>query len=287
MNGFRLFVLLCMVCCACISGYHYTVQAGGKEDTMQKPDAGDGGVLSAHEVAITVIYDNRAFIDGCEAAWGFSCLVTGAERCVLFDTGGDGEILMRNMDRVGIDPDTVDVIVLSHAHWDHTGGLERFLEANGDVEIVSPIGFTGELRKMAPDPEDRIIEPSGWLEICGGLYSTGELGRAIPEQSLVVRTDRGLIVITGCAHPGIVEILKHVEKRFDEDILFVMGGFHLMNESTGGLGRIIDDFRTLRVEYAAPCHCSGDKAIALFAEEYGDHFVEIGAGRKLMPGDFE
>ena len=121
----------------------------------------ESAVLPAHDVTITVIYDNRVFTDMCEAAWGFSCLVSGAERCVLFDTGGDGEMLMRNMGRLGIDPDSIDVVVLSHAHWDHTGGLGHLLEANGAVTILSPEGFAGQAREIAA--EGNVVTPfSQW-----------------------------------------------------------------------------------------------------------------------------
>ena len=278
-------VILGAAVCAAASGI--TGPMAGGSEMMETNESAGGAALPAADVAVAVLYDNRAFAGGCEPAWGFSCLVTGAEKSILFDTGGDGRILLENMGRLGVDPDTVDVIVLSHAHWDHTGGADEVLERGGDVTIVSPPGFAEAMREACAGTGSRVVSADDWLEVCRGVHSTGTWGRTIPEQSLVVRTDRGLIVITGCAHPGIIGILERVRARFDDRILLVMGGFHLLEESEDGLEGIVDGFRAMRVSYAAPCHCSGDRAIEFFAGEYGDRFIAIGAGKRIAAGDLE
>ena len=81
-----------------------------------------------HEMAITVIYDNNPYKEGLETAWGFAASITGTEKTILFDTGGDGSILLNNMQKLAIDPNGIDTVVLSHIHPDHTGGLNSFLE---------------------------------------------------------------------------------------------------------------------------------------------------------------
>lgn len=287
MSVFHTVLILCICSGMAVSGPQALKSNRREDEAMLKSDFSTDPVIRSDDVTISVFYDNRPYAEGCEPAWGFSCLVTGSERSVLFDTGGDGDILLKNMKRLGLEPDSADVVVLSHAHWDHTGGLKNVLERNGDVTIVSPSDFVDSVRGIMQESEGRIIAASDHLSICNGVYSTGEMGGSIPEQSLVVRTDRGLVVITGCAHPGIVKILDRVREMFDENILLVMGGFHLINKSEDDLREIIDRFRALGVAYAAPCHCSGDRAIEAFAADYGDHFIKIGAGVVISLGDLE
>ncbi|MCK4428210.1 MAG: MBL fold metallo-hydrolase, partial [candidate division Zixibacteria bacterium] len=92
-------------------------------------------------------------------------------------------------------------------------------------------------------------------------------------------TEKGLVVITGCAHPGIVEILREAKKITNEDIYLVLGGFHLGGVGDSKLRDIIKSFRELGVKKAAPCHCSGDRTRELFKEEYGDDFIANGVGK--------
>ncbi len=287
MSIFRTALILCICCGVDVSGRGAPMSGREKDEAMRERDFSTDPVVRSDDVTIAVLYDNRRYAEGCRPAWGFSCLVTGPEKTVLFDTGGDGDILLQNMKRLGLEPEAVDAVVLSHAHWDHTGGLKRVVEGNGGVTVVSPSDFVDSAREIIPGSGERITTASDRLSICSGVYSTGEMGRSIPEQSLIIRTDRGLVVITGCAHYGIVKILDRVREMFDEDILLVMGGFHLMNESENALREIIDRFRALGVAYAAPCHCSGDRAIESFAAEYGDRFIGIGVGIVLDLRDLE
>jgi 7,8-dihydropterin-6-yl-methyl-4-(beta-D-ribofuranosyl)aminobenzene 5'-phosphate synthase len=115
--------------------------------------------------------------------------------------------------------------------------------------------------------------------ICKGVYSTGVLGSLIKEQALMISTGRGLIVITGCAHPGIVHILQAAKEIIEDKILLVMGGFHLGAMGKAQLKEIIGNFRELGVERAGPCHCTGDLARRMFKEEYGKDFLDVGVGR--------
>jgi 7,8-dihydropterin-6-yl-methyl-4-(beta-D-ribofuranosyl)aminobenzene 5'-phosphate synthase len=116
-------------------------------------------------------------------------------------------------------------------------------------------------------------------EICDGVYTTGELGAGIKEQSLIVHTTQGMIVMTGCAHPGIVAILKRARDLIKDDILLVMGGFHLGAAGQGDLEKIILSFRSMGVKFVGPCHCTGDLARRMFKEDYGDSYMRLGVGR--------
>jgi len=248
------------------------------EDTLRKvksmtDDRGD--------IRVSVIYDNRAYTEGFEPAWGFSCLVSGIGKTILFDTGGDGSILLRNMESLRIDPKEIDIIVLSHNHWDHTGGLESYLEQHGDVTLFVPSSFPPHFRKGVERFGAEIVDVTGPVEICDGVHSTGELGGRIEEQSLIVRTSEGLVVITGCAHPGIVKIVKKAKEVVDDEVLLVIGGFHLGGASKRHLEEIISSFKDLNVRYVAPCHCTGEDAIDTFKDEYEEHFIDVGAGKVL------
>ncbi len=164
--------------------------------------------ISADSVTITILYDNIPYDDGYTTSGGFACLVEIPGAVILFDSGGHGSILLKNMARLGVTPGAVDAVVLSHEHWDHTGGLDGFLDSNPEVQVYIPSTFSGESRgvlsKRGIEPID-LLEPR---EIVPGVRSCGVMGEAIPEQSISISTDRGPIVITGCAHPGIAEITK-------------------------------------------------------------------------------
>ncbi len=241
------------------------------------------GALSMAEerMIVTLVYDNNPSVEGLKTGWGFSCLVEGCQKTILFDTGGDSETLLYNMEKLGIDPTQVEVVFLSHIHGDHTGGLEGFLKRNSRVEVFLlpsfPSGFKREVKSLGAN----YIEVEKGTEVCERVFSTGELGTGIREQSLVVKTSKGLVIITGCAHPGIVEIIEQVEKSFKEDIYLVMGGFHLVSTPERKIGEIIQDFRRLGVVKSAPCHCSGDECRELFERGYKRDFIKLGVGSKI------
>jgi len=237
------------------------------------------------DMTITVVYDNNPYREGLETAWGFSSLITGTEKTILFDTGGDGSILLNNMKKLAIDPNSIDTVVLSHIHGDHTGGLNSFLEKNSDVTVYLPESFPKKFKDNVKSYGSKIVEVEQSLKICENVYSTGQLGKWIKEQSLIIRTEAGLLVITGCAHPGIVKIVNAAKELLKDDILLVMGGFHLEWATKGKLEKIISAFRQLGVRYAGPCHCSGDKARSLFEKHFGKNYINIGAGKVITIAD--
>lgn len=238
-------------------------------------------------VEILVVIDNNAYKPGIETHWGFSCLVRGMDKTILFDTGPSGSGLLHNMTRMGIKPQDVDVVVLSHIHGDHTGGLDGFLKENGDVTIYLPRSFPQPFKKKAEAYGAEVIEVGGPLEICHRVYSTGELGEYIKEQALVIHTDIGGIVITGCAHPDIVKILRKAKGLVKHGLLLAMGGFHLGGATPSELERITASFKDLRVRYIGPCHCSGDGARNIFKKTYQTHFLNVGVGIVIRVSDLK
>jgi 7,8-dihydropterin-6-yl-methyl-4-(beta-D-ribofuranosyl)aminobenzene 5'-phosphate synthase len=97
-----------------------------------------------------------------------------------------------------------------------------------------------------------------------------------------VSSGKGLVVVTGCAHPGIVTIVEAAKNHFDADIYHVIGGFHLGGQPEATLQHIVQDFRRLGVQKVTPTHCTGDEAIALFRSEYGDDYIAGGAGKVFV-----
>jgi len=220
-----------------------------------------GGIMNP---IITVTYDNNPYKEGLETGWGFSCVIKGLEKTILFDTGGDGQRLLANMRKLGIDPEEIDIVVLSHIHGDHVGGLHSILRKNPKAIVYLPISFPDSFKDKVKDYGAKVIEVQRPLKICENVYSTGELGEGIKEQSLVVSTEKGLIVITGCAHPGIVMIVHEAKNLVRNNVLLVMGGVHLGGKSKGELNNIISNFKKMGVRHVGPCHCTGDTARELF-----------------------
>jgi len=239
----------------------------------------------ASKVTITVVYDNYPSDPRLRTAWGFGCLIEGLEETILFDTGGDGAILLGNMHALEIDPSQIDTIVLSHIHGDHVGGLSTVLAVHSDVRVVMPASFPRRLKDDVRALGAKVAEVHDPLEICANAYSTGELGLAIKEQALAIKTEEGLVVVTGCAHPGIVSMIAKAKEILDEEIHLVMGGFHMGGVSKSGIEKVIAQFREAGVQKVAPSHCSGDLTRQLFQEAYKEDFILAGAGTQIEIGN--
>ncbi|MCK4404702.1 MAG: MBL fold metallo-hydrolase [candidate division Zixibacteria bacterium] len=234
---------------------------------------------SQAKVTLITLYDNYEHNPELKTGWGFSCLVKVEDKNILFDTGGESSTLLYNMQKLGIDPKTINTIVLSHIHGDHTGGLQGILEINSNLSVYLLKSFPNDFKNGVKSYKANVVEVSDPVRIYENVSTTGELGTWIGEQSLIVKTEKGLVVITGCAHPGIVEILREAKKITNEDIYLVLGGFHLGGVGDSKLRDIIKSFRELGVKKAAPCHCSGDRTRELFKEEYKEDFISNGVGK--------
>lgn len=235
-------------------------------------------------LTITILYDNHSFDERLKTDWGYSALVEFNRFTLLFDTGTDGAILLDNMSILNVDPDAIDAVVLSHAHKDHTGGLADLLKTVIQPPVYLPPSFSASFKRQVSDLAS-VVEVKPGLEIHPGLYTTGEIKHKIPEQALVVRAEQGLIVITGCAHPGIVRIIEQAQALFEDPVYLVMGGFHLRDKDQAEITAILSDFRRLGVQKVAPSHCTGDLAIEMFAEEFEEDYLKAGAGRTIHVGE--
>ena len=184
-----------------------------------------------------------------------------------------------------LNPTEVDLVVISHNHGDHTGGLLPFLETNEHVRVHLPSATPEPFVKEAKARAASVSVVTKPVEICNGVYVVGPLGDEIVEQALVVDTKKGLVIITGCSHPGVVAIAKTAKEHLGRDVFMVLGGTHLLNHSDGELQRVVDDLKGLGVQRVGPTHCSGEKAIAKMKEAFGDGFVRMGVGQVIEIGN--
>jgi len=247
-------------------------------------------LVRAKDLTLTIVYDNNTYNEELETRWGFSCLVEGLPKTILFDVGGEGDILLNNMEKLGIDPKAIDIIVLSHIHYDHIGGLSTFLKENPEACVYLPGSFPESIKDIVRKVDAELVEVHNPIRVCKNAYSTGELGAFIKEQSLIIKTDKGLVIITGCAHPGIVNVIKKAKgmlgkEVYPKGVYLVLGGFHLCWMNTWQVRGIINGVKREKVEKVAPSHCSGDLARELFKKAYGDDFILSGAGKKIRVKD--
>jgi 7,8-dihydropterin-6-yl-methyl-4-(beta-D-ribofuranosyl)aminobenzene 5'-phosphate synthase len=252
---------------------------------MGPVESTEGTLPPLDRLAIRVVHDNDSCDEALRTAWGFAAVVDGPERRILFDTGSDGALLLENMARLHIDPKGIDAVVLSHVHPDHSGGLTGFLKVNPQVDVYLPASFPARGRGVVRGYGATVVEVDGPQEICASVSSTGTLGRFIREQTLVLRTRAGLVVLTGCAHPGIARIVQHVRRLYEGEILLVMGGFHLEWATGRKVRQIIRVFREAGVRFVAPTHCSGEKARGLFDRAYGRSCLRVGVGSTVSLAD--
>jgi 7,8-dihydropterin-6-yl-methyl-4-(beta-D-ribofuranosyl)aminobenzene 5'-phosphate synthase len=233
-------------------------------------------------LTIRVIYDNYDCGPGPVAGWGFSCLIEGTEKTILFDTGAGGNGLLRNMKKMEIDPHRVELVFLSHEHVDHTGGLFAFIERNPEVPVVMHGAFSRQFVARLETSGAKPVKYPESARLCDGVYTSGTMDSPmIPEHSLAVDSPRGLLAVAGCSHPGIVGITERFRATLKRNVYAVLGGFHLMEKPDEEVRKLIADLKKLGVARCGASHCTGNRAIELFRQTFGAGYIEMGAGRVI------
>lgn len=206
---------------------------------------------------ITILYDNTVFQNDLKSDWGFSCLIEAHNKTILFDTGSDGSLLLENMKKLKIQPSSIDDVFISHAHFDHIGGLSAFLNENNQVNVYVPVSLRGVRNAK------KVIHVDKPLELYENFFSTGKLENI--EQSMSVKTDKGLVLVVGCSHPKMKNILD-TASQFGK-IHAIIGGLHGFDE--------YDLFKDLDV--ICPTHCT--QHIEEIKTLYPKKYSEGGTGR--------
>jgi len=206
---------------------------------------------------ITILYDNTVFQNDLKSDWGFSCLIEAHNKTILFDTGSDGSLLLENMKKLKIQPSSIDDVFISHAHFDHIGGLSAFLNENNQVNVYVPVSLRGVRNAK------KVIHVDKPLELYENFFSTGELENI--EQSMSVKTDKGFVLVVGCSHPKMKNILD-TASQFGK-IHAIIGGLHGFDE--------YDLFKNLDV--ICPTHCT--QHIEEIKTLYPKKYSEGGTGR--------
>lgn len=277
------------------------------------------GAVNGSSVEITILVDNCSPSD-LIAEHGLAIHIESDGRQILFDTG-QGGALAHNSRSLGVALDRIDAIVLSHGHYDHTGGLAGVLQSRG-VDLychpavtqpryairngeAKPIHISSAaMRAIAKLPEERlnwvsaprmlsaaigitgtIPRKTGFEDAGGPFYLDPEGHRSDPlddDMALFIRTPSGVVVCTGCCHAGLVNTLNLVRHlTANAPVLAVIGGLHLLNAGSRRLEETITALRSLSPRMVVPCHCTGEHAIAMLSDALGPKVLPGAAGLTL------
>ena len=227
---------------------------------------------------LKILFDRERIDDRFESGWGLSYLLEDT----LFDTGEKFDYLLKNIQAFGVNLDAIKKLIISHNHWNHRAGLEELLKLRDDLKIYACSDFFQEFKpKLNPSNS---IEVANFMQISKDIYTTGPfktLYKASPilEQSVVVKTKKGISIICACAHMSLIELINKAKFLFaGEKINFLIGGFHLIDTDNRLIEYIAKEIKKMGIENIAPSHCSGYEATKLFKELYGKNFIELKAG---------
>ncbi len=230
-------------------------------------------------VTLTVLYDNYACSPLTTTHWGFSCLVNGLGKLLLFDTGAANGYLASNASVLGVDLSSVELAMISHDHSDHIGGIDSAYKAGSNVTVYVGSRFSTTTEQRITSTGAQCLRASASVSLTPHAFTTGEVTGVPYETGLVISTDSGLVVILGCSHPGVIEMLTRVQQLSDSPLYMVLGGFHWLNFTSTQVSALIQAMKAMGVKKCGATHCTGAAAIDQVRQAFGPDFVEMGAGR--------
>ena len=250
-------------------------------------------------IVITILYNNISVSDSILADHGFSCLIESGDHFCLFDAGRMADKFMTNVSKLGVNCSRINQVFISHIHGDHIGGLFDILAQCNQPTLYLPFSYPQTPSEPHTDKSDsdfntllgdlkplvsEIIRKKEPVKIGDKFYTTGMIEDQTYEQALIVPTSKGSIIITGCAHPGVLEIVRRAKELMKQEVYFVMGGFHLIRTDPMQVKTIALELRKL-TKYIGPCHCTGEKAQGIFKDIFKEDYINIQAGLKLKLGE--
>ncbi|MHA2288263.1 MAG: MBL fold metallo-hydrolase [Promethearchaeota archaeon] len=225
--------------------------------------------LELENFYINILFNHGESLEGFVSSYGFAALVYNAEtgNYILFDTGSDGIILLNNLNQLDIDVADISKVVISHNHPEHTKGLETVYKKNSTIEVYVPQeNYVTYKRKY---PLSKVYGVSEITEIEKNVYSTGQLGNYLKEQAMLLKTpnERGILLV-GCCHPGLKEILNVFSNRVK--IEAIIGGLHNT--------RVFSPLDSLK--FIGACHCTNYNDI--LRVKYPEKYHEIKVGKDIL-----
>jgi len=237
--------------------------------------------MKLDDIKLSVVFDNECCSDKLISLWGFSCFIETPNGTILFDTGSNGRVLLKNIETKELNISSIDNIFISHGHWDHIGGLDSILELNPSIHIfVTSHISKNMIRDLKLLSNGVTVIDDKPTKILTDIYSTGAIGKE-SEQSIILDTNEGLIIVAGCAHSGIENIAKTAQKFLNKKILLLLGGFHLHNKTDKEVLEIIKTIQKLDTKFVCPSHCTGVRAKELFQEKFRQNYINGGVGIKI------
>jgi 7,8-dihydropterin-6-yl-methyl-4-(beta-D-ribofuranosyl)aminobenzene 5'-phosphate synthase len=245
---------------------------------------------------ISILCENQTSLAGaktCLSEWGFSTFIETKNINILFDTGHT-DVYLKNAKSMNIDLNTADYIALSHYHWDHVGGL-RFHQFEEQKKIV----FHPELINKLSEEECnkiksdfQITESIKALELEKGVFFLGQIPRICKfekgmykdeamneDTAIAVKTTKGAVVISGCAHAGICNICEYAKQITNQKLYAVIGGFHLFENEKETVKGTISYFKKEKPDYLYPMHCVDFPTLVKFYNEFG--ITKLSAGDSI------
>lgn len=216
--------------------------------------------------------------------WGLAILI---DDTILFDTFSNEEALRKGFAREGKDVHALTTVVISHDHWDHTGGLPWVLRENPSVTVYIGEGFGDEVKQCIRDAGATLVTVRDACAIEGNVSSTGICvgtykGAPLPEHALIVETGEGLALLTGCAHPGVISFLHRAHDAFGKFVTTIIGGLHLNATKEKDVITLANDLRdTYHVTHVHAFHCTGADAINTLSRVLGDVVVPTTTGARI------
>ena len=305
--NFRIIAWACCLAAAFLSSPAVAADAN-------QPPAAEG------KAQITILYDAFGKASAMQKDWGFSALIEYGGKRILFDTGDNPDVLANNAKVAGADLSKLDFVVLSHRHGDHMGGMDYLLSVNPKVKIYAPkenfgvYGFSLPSSFYRKDPslpaEQRYFDGappqvmkfgSAWpranfelvdaasLEIAPGIHlislvSDKPTTLELRELSLAIETPDGIVLVVGCAHPGIDKVVA-AAGAIDKHIHLIVGGIHMVAAKDPDIEKIVSALYAIyRVDYIAPGHCTGEPTFTALKKMFRDHYVYAGLGTVLKLG---